>query len=144
LLIFGIQEIGAIPVPVSPIYTPFELDYWLMILGPKQSFAKIPNFRYVTEVFEKKTLKRIIVTNLADLLPWWKRTIGRALIRYLKGQSKKTHQVCFFSDLLRRVPNQPPKVTIKPEETTCLNSIYGWNDRISKRVPSSHAKCYAP
>src|SRR4030065_2879100 len=111
---FGIQEIGAIPVPVSPIYTPFELEYMIKDSGAETIICQDTNFHYVKEVFEKNKLKRAIVTNLTDLLPWWKRTIGRALDKVPKGAVKKTSEVYFFNDLIRRYPNQPPKVTIKP------------------------------
>jgi long-chain acyl-CoA synthetase len=137
---FGIQEIGAIPVPVSPIYTPFELDYMVNDSGAETIICQDTNFRYVTEVFEKKKLKRIIVTNLADLLPWWKRTIGRALDKVPKGAVKKTHEVYFFSDLIRRVPNQPPKVAIKPEEQLASILYTGGTTGSPRGVPSSHAK----
>jgi long-chain acyl-CoA synthetase len=137
---FGIQEIGAIPVPVSPIYTPFELDYMVNDSGAETIICQDTNFRYVTEVFEKKKLKRIIVTNLADLLPWWKRTIGRALDKVPNGAVKKTHQVHFFSDLIRRVPNQPPKVAINPEEQLASILYTGGTTGSPRGVPSSHAK----
>ena len=137
---FGIQEIGAVPVPVSPIYTPFELEYMVNDSGGETIICQDTNFRYVTEVFEKKNLKRIIVTNLTDLLPWWKRMIGRALDKVPKGVVKKTSQVYFFSDLIRRYPNQPPKVTIKAEEQLASILYTGGTTGSPRGVPSSHAK----
>jgi long-chain acyl-CoA synthetase len=137
---FGIQEIGAIPVPVSPIYTPFELEYMVNDSGAETIICQDTNFRYVTEVFEKKNLRRIIVTNLADLLPWWKRTIGRALDKVPKGVVKKTSQVYFFSDLIRNSPNQPPKVNIKPDEHLASILYTGGTTGSPRGVPSSHAK----
>jgi long-chain acyl-CoA synthetase len=50
---FGIQEIGAIPVPVSPIYTAFELEYMAKDSGAETIICQDTNFRYVTEVFER-------------------------------------------------------------------------------------------
>jgi long-chain acyl-CoA synthetase len=137
---FGIQEIGAIPVPVSPIYTPFELEYMVNDSGAETIICQDTNFHYVTEVFEKKNLKRIIVTNLVDLLPWWKRTIGRALDKVPKGVVKKTRQVYFFSDLIRNSPNQPPKVNIKPDEHLASILYTGGTTGSPRGVPSSHAK----
>jgi long-chain acyl-CoA synthetase len=137
---FGIQEIGAIPVPVSPIYTPFELEYMVNDSGAETIICQDTNFHYVTEVFEKKNLRRIIVTNLVDLLPWWKRTIGRALDKVPKGVVKKTRQVYFFSDLIRNSPNQPPKVNIKPDEHLASILYTGGTTGSPRGVPSSHAK----
>jgi long-chain acyl-CoA synthetase len=137
---FGIQEIGAIPVPVSPIYTPFELEFMMNDSGTDTIICQDINFHYVTEVFEKKNLKRIIVTNLADLLPWWKRTIGKALDKVPKGVVKKTSQVYSFSDLVKRIPNQQPKVTIRSEEHLASILYTGGTTGSPRGVPSSHAK----
>lgn len=137
---FGIQEIGAIPVPVSPIYTPFELEYMVRDSGAETILCLDTNFSYVTEVCEKINLKGIIVTNLTDLLPWWKRTIGRVLDKVPKGVVKKNDGVYFFSDLIRRTPNQPPRVTIKPEEHLASILYTGGTTESPRGVPSTHAK----
>jgi long-chain acyl-CoA synthetase len=136
---FGIQEIGAIPVPVSPIYTPFELEYMVDDSGAETIICQDTNFRYVKEVSKKKNLRRIIVTNLADLLPWWKRAIGKALDKVPKGAVKKSSQVYFFSDLIRH-RNQPSKVAIKPEEHLASILYTGGTTGSPRGVPSSHAK----
>src|SRR4030042_5884924 len=47
---FGTQEIGAIPVPVSPVYTPFELEYLIKDSGAETIICQDTNFRYVKEV----------------------------------------------------------------------------------------------
>ncbi|MEW6375722.1 MAG: AMP-binding protein [Thermodesulfobacteriota bacterium] len=137
---FGIQEIGAIPVPVSPIYTPFELEYMMNDSGVETIICQDTNFRYVKEVFEKTNLRRIIVTNLVDLLPWWKRTIGRVFDRVPKGAVRKTNEVYLFNELIRRYPSQAPKVTINPEEHLASILYTGGTTGFPKGVPSSHAK----
>jgi len=137
---FGIQEIGAIPVPVSPIYTPFELEYMVGDSGAETIICQDTNFRYVKEVSEKKNLRRIIVTNLTDLLPWWKRALGRALDKVPRGVVKKTGQVYFFSDLIRSDPNHLPKATIKSEEQLASILYTGGTTGFPRGVPSSHAK----
>ena len=137
---FGIQEIGAIPVPVSPIYTPFELEYMINDSGTETIICQDTNFHYAKEISQKSNLKRIIVTSLVDLLPWWKRTIGRALDKVPKGAVKKTSQVYSFSDLIRRYPNHLPRVTIKPEEHLASILYTGGTIGFPRGVPSSHAK----
>jgi len=137
---FGIQEIGAIPVPVSPLYTPFELEYMVNDSGAETILCQDTNFSYVTEVFEKKKLEKIIVTNLTDLLPWWKRTIGRALDKVPTGVVKKNSDVYLFNDLTRKSPNQPPKGVIKPEQNLASILYTGGTTGSPRGVPSSHAK----
>src|SRR4030042_5029281 len=137
---FGTQEIGAIPVPVSPVYTPFELEYLINDSGAETIICQDTNFRYVKEVFEKTNLSRIIVTNLVDLLPWWKRMIGRVFDKVPKGVVRKTSEVNSFSELTRRYQSQPPKVTIKPEEHRASILYTGGTTGFPKGVPSSHTK----
>jgi len=137
---FGIQEIGAIPVPVSPIYTPFELEYMINDSGTETIICQDTNFHYAKEISQKTNLKRIIVTNLVDLLPWWKRAIGRALDKVPKGAVKKTSHVYSFSDLIRRYSNHLPRVTIKPEEHLASILYTGGTIGSPRGVPSSHAK----
>ncbi len=72
----GIQRLGAVIVPVSPIYTSFEIEYMLNDSGAETIICLDTNFSYVQEDFETTGLKRAIVTNLVELLPWWKRALG--------------------------------------------------------------------
>ncbi len=137
---FGIQEIGAVPVPVSPIYTPFELEYMVGDSGAETIICQDTNFRYVKEVSEKGNLRRIIVTNLTDLLPWWKRVLGRALDKVPRGVVKKTGQVHFFGDLIRSNPNHLPKVDSKSEEQLASILYTGGTTGFPRGVPSSYAK----
>jgi long-chain acyl-CoA synthetase len=137
---FGIQEIGAIPVPVSPIFTPFEIEALVNDSGAETIICQDTNFRYVTEVFEKKRLKKAIVTNLTDLLPWWKRTLGRALGKVPKGIVKRTGQVYFFNDLMKKHSTLPTQTTIKPEEQFASILYTAGTTGSPRGVPSSHAK----
>jgi len=137
---FGIQEIGAIPVPVTPIYTPFELEYMIRDAEVATIICQDVNFRYVKEVAGKTGLKRVIVTNLVDLLPWWKRTIGRGLDKVPKGVVRKDNGVHLFRELIRRNPSQPPSVTIRPDENLASILYTGGTTGFPKGVPNSHAK----
>ena len=65
----GVQKIGAVIVPVSPIYTSHELDYMIKDSGAETIVCLDTNYCYASEVFSSTGLKRIIVTNLADMLP---------------------------------------------------------------------------
>ncbi len=137
---FGIQEIGAVPVPVSPIYTPFELEYMIGDSGAETIICQDTNFRYVKEVSEKMNLRRIIVTNLADLLPWWKRALGRTLDKVPRGYVKKAGSVYFFSDLIEGDPNPLPDPTVTPEERLASILYTGGTTGFPRGVPSSQAK----
>src|SRR4030066_1999197 len=82
---FGIQKIGAVVVPVPPIYTSFEIEYMINDSGAQTIICLDTNFCYVKEVLSKTCLKRAIVTNLADLLPLWKLVLGNLFDKIPRG-----------------------------------------------------------
>ena len=72
----GILRVGAVNVPITPIYTPYDLKYIANDAGAETIVCADTNFGYVIKVLPETGLKRVIVTNMADLLPWWKRLFG--------------------------------------------------------------------
>ncbi|MGB9627166.1 MAG: class I adenylate-forming enzyme family protein [Thermodesulfobacteriota bacterium] len=137
---FGIQEIGAIPVPVSPIYTPFEMEYMIKDSGAETIICQDTNFHYVKEVSERTNLRRIIVTNLVDLLPWWRRAIGKVFNKIPNGVVQKSKEVYLFRELLKSNTNHFKKVAFNPEEHLASILYTGGTTGFPRGVPSSHAK----
>jgi long-chain acyl-CoA synthetase len=111
---FGAQQIGAIPVPVSPIYTPHEIKYLINDSEAETIVCMDTNFRYVKEVFPETCLKRTIVTNYVDLIPLYKRVIGTLFDKVPNGIIEKGDHVFSFRRLLRKYPPDPPKVDLDP------------------------------
>jgi len=111
---FGAQQIGAVPVPVSPIYTPHEIEYLINDSGAQTVLCQDTNFRYIREVFPRTTLERAIVTNYVDLLPFHKRAIGALFDKVPNGVIERGDNIYSFKDLLRRFPPEPPDVDINP------------------------------
>ena len=113
---FGAQQIGAIPVPVSPIYTPYEMKYLINDSDAETVLCQDTNFRYIKEVFPETCLKRAIVTNYVDLLPLYKRVVGTLFDKVPDGVIEKGDNVYSFKNLIRQYPPRPPKVTINPRD----------------------------
>ena len=72
----GIQKIGAVAVPITPIYTPHDLKYIANDSEAEAIICADTNFGYVTSVLAETPIKQVIVTKMADLIPWWKRYFG--------------------------------------------------------------------
>ena len=111
---FGAQQIGAVPVPVSPIYTPHEIKYLMNDSGAETVLCMDTNFRYVKEVIPETGLKRTIVTTYVDLLPFYKRAVGILFDKVPNGVIEKADHVYSFNRLLRKYPPDPPKADIDP------------------------------
>jgi len=134
----GAQKIGAIPVPISPIYTPYEIKYMLNDSGAETIICQDTNYGYVKEVFPSTPLKRAIITNLIDLLPWARRMAGRLFDRVPHGVAMKGEQVFFFKDLVRKYPATPPHVDINPREHLAYILYTGGTTGVPKGVPGTH------
>src|SRR5512136_1454 len=135
---FGAQQIGAIPVPVSPIYTPYEIKYLIKDSGAETVLCQDTNFRYIREVFPETGLRRAIVTNYVDLLPWYKRMVGELFDKVPDGVVERDENIYFFNSLIHKYPPRPPKVDINPEEHLCYILYTGGTTGFPKGCPSTH------
>ncbi|HOP47508.1 MAG TPA: AMP-binding protein [Desulfobacteraceae bacterium] len=112
----GAQQIGAVPVPVSPIYTPHEIRYLINDAGAETVLCQDTNFRYIKEVFSDTCLKRAIVTNYVDLIPLYKRVFGFLFDKVPNGVIEKGESIFSFKSLICRKFPKAPRADINPDE----------------------------
>src|SRR3990172_5515279 len=135
---FGSMKIGATPVPVSPIYTPFEIEYLINDSEAVYILCQDTNFGYAKEVFPNTSLKGIIVTNYADLLPWWKRVIGTLFDKIPHGVVERGIEVYTFNDLVKEHSPTPPTVEINPRADLSRLLYTGGTTGFPKGVTTNH------
>jgi long-chain acyl-CoA synthetase len=133
----GIQKIGAALVPVSPIYTSHELGYMIDDSGAETIICQDTNFCYAKEVFAGTGLKRIIVTNLVDLLPFWKRYLGILFDKIPNGKVDWGEGVYAFTSLLKRPPMKR-QVELDPVKDLSYILYTGGTTGFPKGVPGNH------
>ncbi len=134
----GIQKIGAAIVPISPIYTSHELEYMINDSGAGTVICLDTNFGYAQEVLPKTGLKRVVVTNLADLLPFWKRSLGFLFDKIPSGTVEKDARVFRFKSLLTHAPIQAP-ADVDPYQDLAYILYTGGTTGFPKGVPGNHA-----
>jgi long-chain acyl-CoA synthetase len=131
----ALQRIGVIAIPISPIYTPIDLKYMANDSGAETIFCLDTNFGYVTQVLPETKLKRVIVTNLAEPLPWWKWLIGRGFNKIPMGRFDSGGNIVRFKKLLKggEISSLPP-FRAEPEEM--VEMLYtGGTTGVPKGVP---------
>ncbi len=133
----GIQKIGAVIVPVAPIYTSHEIIYMIKDAGVSSIICTDTNFCYVKEALSQTDLKQVIVTNMADLLPVWKRYLGILFDKIPSGKVDRDDRVYPFRSLLRHAPIQKP-ADIDPLSDLSYILYTGGTTGFPKGVPGTH------
>lgn len=133
----GIQKAGAVLVPVSPIYTSHEIEYMINNSGAETIVCMDTNFGYVKETFAVSCLKRAIVTNLVDLLPAWKRSLGFLFDKVPNGTVDYDDNVISFKSILK-APPMAQAVEIDPSSDLSYILYTGGTTGFPKGVPGNH------
>ena len=136
----GIQKIGAVAVPITPIYTPHDIRY---IANDSEADAIIcadTNFGYVTTVLPETGIKTVIVSKMADLLPWWKRFFGFLFDIIPRGKIALDQDTFAFKNLLTRYKDKPASANNGNRGGDAIAEILytGGTTKFPKGVPMSH------
>lgn len=133
----GIQKIGAVIVPVSPIYTSHEIAYMIQDSGVGAIVCMDTNFGYVNDALSKTGPRQVIVTNLTDLLPGWKRMLGALFDKIPSGKVVRNGGVHRFRTLLRHAPIAAA-TPIDPTADLSYILYTGGTTGFPKGVPGTH------
>jgi len=135
----GIQRLGAIAVPITPIYTPHDIIYIANDSGAETIICADTNFGYVMNALPETGLRRIIFSNMADLLPLWKRAFGYLSDVVPRGRTVcngNTHSLGSLISGGRR--NPLPELNERKGSDTAQILYTGGTTRFPKGVPISH------
>ena len=135
----GIQRAGAEAVPITPIYTAHDLQYIANDSDAKYVICSDANYGYVKQALTETGLKKVIVTKLSDLLPWWKRLFGWAFDKVPKGKISRDETTVFFRKMVYSQARHSQLPPLKTEETDTAEVLYtGGTTKFPKGVPISH------
>ena len=134
----ALERLGAIVVPVAPVYGAGDLKYLVNDVGAETILCMDSNFNYVNEVLPETSLKRVVVTNMLDLVPGWKRLVARGFDRVPRGTFPSGANIYSFRGLLKKGrPADLPPYRMTGGERTALILYTGGTTGFPKGVPLS-------
>jgi long-chain acyl-CoA synthetase len=134
----ALHRLNAVPVPVAPVYMAYELRYFANDVGAETILCMDSNLSYAAEVFDDTPLKRIIVTNIVDLVPWWKKIIANGFNRVPKGRIPAGDEVYSFQGLVREgKKSRLPPLASQGRDAMALMLYTGGTTGEPKGVPLS-------
>ena len=133
----GLLRIGAVAIPITPIYTPYDLKYIANNSEAETIICLDTNFGYVIQVLPETRLKRVIVSRMVELLPWWKKLIGKGFDKVPEGKFTLGENIFTFKKMLQKSPLTLPPLRARGEEIAEI--LYtGGTLGFPKGVPISH------
>jgi long-chain acyl-CoA synthetase len=136
----AVQQIDAVAVPITPIYTPHDVSYIANDSGAEAVVCADTNFGYVTSVLPDTGLKKVIVSKMADLLPWWKRFFGFLFDIIPRGKIALGHDTFSFRKLLSQYRGHSvPAANNGRKGDSIAEILYtGGTTKFPKGVPITH------
>jgi long-chain acyl-CoA synthetase len=124
---YGALRIGAIPVNTNPMYVAREMREQLGDSGCETLVLLDQFFPRLREIHAATRVRRAIVVDLTEGLPWPARTLAR-LAQSRRGERAKVPaetDVSFFHELLRSYPPTPPGASLLAADVALLQYTGG-------------------
>jgi len=136
----GIQRLGAVAVPITPIYTPRDITHIANDSGAETIICSDTNFGYVTAAQPETCLKQVIFSGMADLLPVWKLAFGWLMDVVPRGRTVRNLNIHSLRGLISAGRRNPLPEINEREDCEIAEILYtGGTTRYPKGVPISHA-----
>ncbi len=136
----GIQRAGGVCVPITPIYTPSDLEYIANDSEAEAIVCADTNFGYVKKVLPNTRMKMVVITRMAELLPAWKRFFGKLFDIIPTGKVMLGEHTFEMGKLLAAYANRTAALPDMPGRGSDLAQILytGGTTKHPKGVPITH------
>ncbi|MEW6111039.1 MAG: long-chain fatty acid--CoA ligase [Thermodesulfobacteriota bacterium] len=148
---FGALKAGAVVTPISPVYTSQEVAHQLRDSGAQTVVCQ--DILYDNVDKSGVPVKNLILTGIAEYLPWLKKVVGKSALRKVYREMNvpalkvlKREGLYQFQDLLKKYPAQPPAIAIDPDGDIAALPYTGGTTGLPKAAILTHrniAACQA-
>lgn len=143
--LFGLLRAGYVVVNVNPMYTARELEHQLKDSGAEAMVIVDVFAHTLDKVISNTAVKHVVVTGLADMMPWPKRVLGNFLVRKVKKMVPAYSlpgSVTFLGMLARGALAVFQPVDIEPNDLAFLQYT-GGTTGVSKGAMLTHLNILA-
>lgn len=127
IAVFGAMRAGMIVVNTNPLYTAREIKHQLNDSGAKALVVLANIAKNAAEIISETSVEQVIVTELADVHPTFKRLLINSVVKYVKKlvpEFSFPNQVKFNNAL--KLANEPwQQVLMNPEDVAVLQYTGG-------------------
>jgi long-chain acyl-CoA synthetase len=135
---YGAIKIGAIETAISPLYKEREVEHQLNDSEAETAVVLDVLYPIVEKVWEKTKLKRVIIANLREYMPYVTAVIGSLFKKIPLLKVEREPNIYFLQELLRKYPANPPKVDIDPKEDLVALQYTGGTTGTAKGAMLTH------
>jgi long-chain acyl-CoA synthetase len=143
--VFGAIRAGLIVVNTNPLYTAREMEHQFNDSGAK-ALVCLANMAHLAEkVVPKTSVKHVIVTEVADLLPPLKRLLINSVIKYVKKMVPAYHlpKAIKFNDVLAKGHGQPINEVSPASDEVAVLQYTGGTTGVAKGAMLTHRNLVA-
>ncbi len=122
--LYGALKIGAVAVPINPLYTAEEVLFELNDAGVKTVIVMSRFYPLIQKIRGRSSLENVIVTNVKAYFPWLTRLLF-TLLKEKEDRVKIEESDYALEALMAHSSAEKPDVTVDPDDTALLQYTSG-------------------
>lgn len=128
IAVYGALRAGLVIVNVNPLYTSRELKHQLNDSGAKALVVLANVAGEVAQVIEETPVEHVLVTEIADFMPWPKRTLINLIVKHIKKMVPAftfSHSTPFLEAIKQGENFSKPSAEAQPDDLLALQYTGG-------------------